>query len=84
MAMKRMVLPRAICTTLVGRARPIMAPTMAQEEAISATGKARRNEARLRLSRPGPAASAPARATIRPAPRTKSRWNGKKPLTRGT
>ena len=54
-----------------------MAPTMAQAEAMSATGMASRRSAMPFLSRPGPAASAPASATKSPAPLTKSRWKGK-------
>src|SRR5574341_35602 len=42
--MPRIVAPREICTTSWGRARPIMAPTMADAEAMSA-GK-RDHEAR--------------------------------------
>ncbi len=82
--MNMMVPPKQSWTMFVGRAMPRKAPTMAQDEAMRATGRARRRLAKLRFKRPGPAARAPARATIRPAPRTKSRWKGKKPLTRGT
>ncbi len=71
--MARMVAPSAVWTTWVGRARPTMAPTIAQVEAIRATGMARRRLARLVFSSPGPAASAPLNATRRPQPRTKSR-----------
>ena len=83
-AMPRMVTPRQVWMMSVGRAKPSMAPTMEQAEAMRATGRARRRLAKLRRSRPGPAARAPARATSRPAPRTKSRWKGKKPETSGT
>ena len=71
--MKMMVPPRQIWMTSAGKARPRKAPPMEQVDAMSATGSARRRLARLRLSKPGPAASAPARATSRPVPRTKSR-----------
>ena len=40
--------------------------------------------ARFILRKPGPAAKAPASATNKPAPRTKSKWEGKNPLTMGT
>src|SRR5512139_1942350 len=82
--MPRIVAPRAVWMTLVGSARPIIAPKIELVEAISAIGIARRRSAIPLRSRPGPAASAPASATSRPAPRTKSRLNGKKPLTIGT
>ena len=80
----RMVAPRAVWVTLVGRASPTMAPKMAQVEAMRATGMANLRLARFIRRNPGPAARAPLRATSRPAPRTKSRWKGKKPLTMGT
>ena len=67
------VAPRDIWMTLVGRARPSMAPAIAQAEAITARGRASLRSARPFLRRPGPAAKAPASATSRPAPLTKSR-----------
>ncbi len=82
--MNRMVAPRRVFTTFGLRARPIIAPTIAADDAMSATGRARRMLARFLLRRPGPAASAPASATSRPAPLTKSILNGKNPPTIGT
>src|SRR5512134_1290959 len=82
--MPRIVAPSRVWMTLVGNARPIIAPKIELVEAIRAIGIARRRSAIPLRSRPGPAASAPASATRRPAPRTKSRLNGKKPLTIGT
>ncbi len=82
--MNRIVAPRRVFTTFGFSARPIIAPPIAAADAISATGIASRRLARFLLSRPGPAASAPASATRRPAPLTKSMLNGKNPPTIGT
>src|SRR5688572_14068001 len=82
--MPRMARPRATCSTSAGIARPIIAPAMELVDATSASGSASRRFASPPSSRRGPAASAPDSATIRPAPRTKSMWNGKKPATMGT
>ena len=83
--MPRIVTPSATCTRRRRHARGrssrrrSSSPTRAARAA--ARGAGRRGPLRSRL---GPAASALASATSRPAPRTKSRWNGKKPLTIGT
>ena len=82
--MPRIVMPSAVCTNCGDSERPISAPAMELAEATSASGNARRKSASPARSRPGPAASALASATSRPAPRTKSMWKGKKPLTIGT
>lgn len=67
-----------------GIAKPINAPKMEEIDAINAIGITRRKSARLVLRSLGLAASAPAKAISKPAPLTKSRWKGKKPLTIGT
>ncbi len=77
-------MPSAIWTVDADMARPIIAPAIELAEASSASGSARRRSASPIRSRLGPAASALASATSRPAPRTKSRWKGKKPPTMGT
>ena len=82
--MQSMVTPSAVCTSEGGKASPTSAPTMELADASRASGNARRKSASPARSRPGPAATALASATSKPAPRTKSRWNGKKPLTIGT
>ncbi len=68
--MKRIVIPRSVCVMLVGNARPTRAPIIEHVDAINASGKARRRFARPLLSKPGPAAKAPVRATNNPAPLT--------------
>ncbi len=50
----RIVAPRAVWTTLVGRARPTMAPRMAQVEAMRATGMASRQAGQVHSQEPGP------------------------------
>jgi hypothetical protein len=54
-------------------ARPSMAPKMELMAASKASGSARRKLAKPPRSSKGPAASALAKATSKPAPRTKSR-----------
>src|SRR5208282_1610480 len=51
---------------------------------MSATGIDSRKSAMPFFNKPGPAARAPDKATRRPAPLKKSRWNGKKPEMIGT
>jgi hypothetical protein len=80
----KIVSPSKVFTTFLGRARPIIAPTMALDEAIRAKGIASLRSASPRLKSPGPAANAPVKATKSPAPLTKSRLKGKKPPTIGT
>ena len=60
----------AITYLLVGVALVAEVMPGAKVDAIKATGRASRRLARLRRSRPGPAASAPASATINPIPLT--------------
>ena len=71
------ITPSAVCTAAAGSASPINAPAIELAEASTASGSARRRLARPPRNNMGAAASALARATSRPAPRTKSRWNGK-------
>src|SRR5436190_5614370 len=77
--MARIVTPRAACISAPGSDSPTRAPTIEVTDPASANGMARRRLARPLASSAGAADSAPASAIMRPAPRTKSRWNGKKP-----
>ena len=76
--------PSAVCTAATGRASPSSAPPIELAEASTASGKASRRLASPPRISIGAAASALASATSRPAPRTKSRWKGKKPPMIGT
>src|SRR5687768_610901 len=67
------VAPSASCTRSVGKASPTSAPANEAMEPDSASGTARRRLAMRFSSNVGPAASVPASAKSRPAPRTKSR-----------
>ncbi len=76
--------PSATSIVAAGSTRPSAAPAIDPIEAVTASGRASRRFASPARSRNGPAPSALANATMVPAPRTKSRWNGKKPPTIGT
>jgi hypothetical protein len=67
-----------------GIAKPTIEPPIDAIEAINARGITSLKSAIPVLSNLGLAASAPASAISRPAPLTKSKWKGKKPLTIGT
>ena len=82
--MSSTVVPSATWIKRVGSARPINAPKMPPTDPVSASGIARRRFASPLLSSAGPEASDPHSARSSPAPRTKSRWKGKKPPTIGT
>src|SRR5262245_29356306 len=83
-AIRRISTPSATSTAAVGSARPASAPKIAVVEPTSASGMASRRLAKPPRSSRGAAASEPESASSNPAPRTKSRWNGKNPPTIGT
>src|SRR3990167_7068142 len=70
--------------TEAGSASPSKAPAIELMDASNASGSARRRRDSPPRNSMGPAASALASATSKPAPRTKSRWKGKKPPMMGT
>ncbi len=76
--------PSSTSTTRTGRAIPSMAPPIELADASTASGSVRRRLPSPLRNKVGPADSALASATSSPAPRTKSRWNGKKLPTIGT
>ena len=76
--------PSSVCSSSVGSAKPTSAPANEAIEPTSASGTTSRRLAMPARRSGGPAESVPASANIRPAPRTKSRWNGNRLPTIGT